>query len=143
IYVFTLCRLDCLAWGAALALICREPLSIRMRFQSLLRWVARISGPVFLVMVFAGGWRYDDPVTFTVGFSAVALFVAAVLMEAVSGDLSNRLQRICESPFLIFFGKYSYSIYLFHLPIRAAIRDLVFSRLFHASSGGTALFYQL
>ena len=38
------------------------------------------------------------------------------------------------------FGKYSYAIYLVHLPVRAVIRDLIYGPNFNGSRFGDAMF---
>lgn len=62
----------------------------------------------------------------TAGFSLTALAFAAILVLAVTAPRTSRTHRFWCTPLLRVFGKYSYAMYLFHLPIRALVRDLVF-----------------
>ena len=50
----------------------------------------------------------------------MALAFAAMVWAAWRRD--GILRRVFQQKWLCFFGVYSYSIYLFHLPIRAVIR---------------------
>ncbi len=43
---------------------------------------------------------------------------------------------------LVFFGKYSYALYLFHMPIRTAIYDHWFSGIFPQVTGVKAVLWQ-
>ena len=67
--------------------------------------------------------------------SAVSLLVLAI--AARPGGLWNR----CWTNHLLrTFGKYAYALYLFHLPIRAAIRDIVFGPSSEKGAGPWILF---
>ena len=88
----------------------------------------------------------------TVGFTLLAALFGALLILVVSAEPGSRLHRAFSSKFLRTFGKYSYGVYLFHLPIRALIRDRIFGpanrearihfpRLLGSELPGQLLFY--
>src|SRR2546428_841867 len=79
----------------------------------------------------------------SVGYSAVALTCAGWLYLTIFAHAGSGLQKILSCGFLRFFGKYSYAIYLFHMPIRACLRDTVFLSTRLTAVLGTGLVWQL
>lgn len=148
IHVLTPSRIDALAVGAFIALYVREEGGI----ERLVR-VARVVIPV-LGAVLVGDllYRYfthtgakgeeglfsaNLPEIQTMGLTVLAVFFGAILVRAVAksreemdapGNSRSKLVRLFESPLLRSFGKYSYAMYLFHLPLRAVPRDLIFQK---------------
>ncbi len=118
-YTFTIARWDALAMGALLACLVRDP-------QWLQRLI-RLAGPfaLLLAVLIAGQlllFHEYRPVTGTLGplnQSTAALLSVAVLFLAISVDppagagWKARLAR-----WLLTLGKYSYAIYLVHLPLK-------------------------
>ena len=62
----------------------------------------------------------------TVGFTAIDVTFAALLVRVLTDPPDSALRRLFNTRTLRTFGKYSYGMYLFHLPIRAVIRDLAY-----------------
>jgi peptidoglycan/LPS O-acetylase OafA/YrhL len=80
------------------------------------------------------------------------VFFGALVILVATADPGSRLHRVFASSFLRTFGKYSYGLYLIHLPLRALIRDRVYGpsdraawlhypRLFGSELPGQLLFY--
>ncbi|MBX3378910.1 MAG: acyltransferase [Phycisphaeraceae bacterium] len=145
LHVLTPSRLDALAVGAFIALAVRHEGGLDR-----LAAVARVVIPVFgLALLGDFVFRYvtksgrkgeeglfsaNLPEIQTVGLTVIAVFFGAILVRAVAASqreltapdaYRSRLVRIFESPLLRSFGKYSYAMYLFHLPLRALVRDSV------------------
>ena len=158
IYVLTPCRLDGLATGAILAVWAREPGGLA-RFQRPARAAFFAILPVVIAIPLVEqviapndfGVGYGS-VFITVGFTLLAALFGALLILVVSAEPGSRLHRAFSSKFLRTFGKYSYGVYLFHLPIRALIRDRIFGpanrearihspRLLGSELPGQLLFY--
>ncbi|MBL8885028.1 MAG: acyltransferase [Phycisphaerales bacterium] len=143
LHVLTPSRLDALAVGAFIALVVRNEGGLDR-----LAAVAKIVIPVLgLLIVGDATFRYlthsgregeeglfsaNLPEVQTVGLTVLALFFGAVLVRAVAaskheieepGAKRSKLVRLFESPLLRSFGKYSYAMYLLHLPLRALVRD--------------------
>jgi peptidoglycan/LPS O-acetylase OafA/YrhL len=112
IYVLTPCRMDALALGAFLALTVRCPDGWRTPVR-----VARLALPAlaliwFTLMYSQGGWSQYGHIPQTVGYLVTELFYGSVLVVTLS---SERLAAVVSARALQFLGKYSYSLYIFHV----------------------------
>jgi peptidoglycan/LPS O-acetylase OafA/YrhL len=106
------------------------------------KWVAIVGTPALLVSYGAGVCSYDRPATMIYGYTPVALVCGAWLRLALMPDELPRVAATLANSTLRFFGKYSYSIYLINLPMRAVIRDTIFSRPITHTILGSGLPYQ-
>ena len=93
-----------------------------------LKHLVRLSTGAVLVayMLYAGKFSVDAPFIQTVGYTLIALFFGSLLVLVLCARPDGALARCFDSAFLRSFGKYSYALYLFHLPLRALIRDTLF-----------------
>jgi peptidoglycan/LPS O-acetylase OafA/YrhL len=147
IYVLTPARLDTLAAGALVAAWVRGPTGL----LGLVPPARRILVASLLLLLGAFVWRRGldpsvDPWVYTLGFSVLVAFFAALLVLALAAPPGSALFRFFSHPAMRTFGKYSYAIYLFHLPLRALLRDTVygpdrFLTLFGSQIPGQLLFY--
>lgn len=148
IYVFTFTRLDGLAFGALLAFWMSNPAYVAF----VRRWsglVALMFGSAFLLLGIAqGGYSYyynDGLITW--GVTLVTISFAGLIGFVITRDASqSKLVAILSTRPLLFLGSVSYCVYLIHLPIRAAVRDLWMTPDRIAESGlaglsGQATFY--
>lgn len=159
LHVLTPSRLDALAVGAFIALVVRDEGGLDR-----LAAAAKLLIPVLgLLIVGDAAFRYGThsgregeeglfsanlPEVQTLGLTIIAVFFGAVLVRAVAasrreiddpGARRSRLVRLFESPLLRSFGKYSYAMYLFHLPLRALVRDGTLSNKVLPAVGGTQI----
>ena len=133
IYVLTPCRLDGLAAGAIIAVLAREERGLD-RFRGVARAIVFLLLPLIVgipVIEELLTGRSPTGIGFgavftTAGYSLLALFFGAVLVLAVTADARSTLSAFFRSRLLIVFGKYSYGLYLVHLPVRTVIRDHLF-----------------
>lgn len=130
-YTLLPARLDSLALGALLALLVRTgPSTIDLRRGGV--WLLG-TGTVGLIglstLGHLHGWggllpplHYDVQV---VGYSLIAVAFGGVLLLALTAAPGSRLDRLLATRFLQSLGKYSYALYLFHVPLRNIIRERV------------------
>lgn len=110
-------RADALAMGALLALLARGPRGLGR--------VAGWGGPIIVtsaallgvIFLWKRGLSIEDPLVLTVGFSLLVLLFGGTLLLGMTAPPSSRLGRFFSHPALVFFGRYSYGLYVFHHPI--------------------------
>lgn len=124
-YVFTLGRLDVLAAGAFVALAAEGSSGIQGLLPA--RRICIITGVVCLgLAVWRGGASNMDPVILTVGLSFVAIHFAAFIAAVRTLPSEHWLVQLLSSKPLRAFGKYSFAIYLVHMPLSALVRDTLY-----------------
>lgn len=113
-YVLTPARMDALAVGAFLALLTRGPNG----FASLSRWAWPVAGTAVGVLSAMIIWRQGfypaDIVVQTIGHTLLAILFGAVLGIAATSPHETALGKVFAHRGLIFFGHYSYALYVFH-----------------------------
>ena len=123
IYYGTDTRIDSILIGCATALALREA-SLQAFFRRLAAWPLFTGVAVAVAILtfawatggsFKGGWRAS-----TVGFTLIAISTAAVVL-AVFFHPRSLLSRSLAWPPMVFVGKISYGIYLFHDPLWNAL----------------------
>lgn len=147
IYVLTPCRLDGLVVGAWIAVTARSGGLLPLQRPAKLIGAAAILalGAIYSVE----GLEIDKAGVFANVFAYTlwSLVFGAGLVLTLLAPTSSAFGRLMNSRFLIFFGLYSYGLYLIHLPLRAVIRDAVFRPGAFAKTGsvllGQLIFYVL
>lgn len=127
IYSTTFCRLDTLAVGAWIALALRGPNGLAGIVP--IGRIATVLGAAGILGVFA--WQrtlFEGPWLFTVGLSAVAIFFGGLLVLLLAAGPQRLVIRSLNNPFLRSIGRYSYAMYLFHLPIQLYVSQHWFTR---------------
>jgi peptidoglycan/LPS O-acetylase OafA/YrhL len=127
-YVLTPARIATLGIGAWLASAMREPL-LRNRIERQAPRVCVIAAAI-LLLLYLPDFRFDgfEPVMQTVGFPLLAIASAALLVLAMTARKRwSWYQRMFKSRVLRFFGKYSYGMYVLHLPVIVAFEGLSFT----------------
>ena len=139
VYVSTVTRCDAIAAGAIAAIVLRDP----GRFHALLHryripalYVA--TAGMFALLAYTGG-DYDRPLAMIAGHGIVAVFSGLLILNLVRPPSGSKLVACFNWAFFRMVGKYSYAIYLFHLPLRAVIRDLLYPPSAYLTLWGSAL----
>jgi peptidoglycan/LPS O-acetylase OafA/YrhL len=127
VYMWTICRMDALTAGAALAVWLRLPggpaaVERHWRALSAVTAVVALAG-----VVVTRGLPRTSAATQTLGYSVLVIAFSYLLLAAVRAEAravaegprtSGRVARVVGAA-LRSVGKYSYAMYIFHVPIRA------------------------
>jgi peptidoglycan/LPS O-acetylase OafA/YrhL len=125
LYAMTFTHLDGLSVGAIIALTARSPRAV----ATLKRWI-----PVAVVgsLLVLGGIRIADgnfffwsPHVAIFGYTFIAVLSGALLVHTLYGSAAGYNRRFFTSRFMRASGKYSYALYLIHVPIA----NLVFPKV--------------
>ena len=122
LYISTPARADALAIGALFALLLRSP-AWRPRFIAALPWVGGVSALALAALLLdTHGLNRLNPWMQVYGYTAVAVMAGVVTTRAALAGLRvpGRLWTRILTGTLTFFGKYSYGIYVVHMPIKVA-----------------------
>ncbi|MDZ4805015.1 MAG: acyltransferase [Candidatus Eisenbacteria bacterium] len=140
-YLLTPGRLDALALGGLLAGLYRAPdLVPRHRLRKAAAWLAAGSASG-LVLMQLGQWLNGFTAPGVIlGLTFVGGLAAGGLAICIEAPASSRLARIVTSRPLRFFGRYSYGMYLLHMPIRNALRKFLDPVSRYLDLSGPALF---
>jgi peptidoglycan/LPS O-acetylase OafA/YrhL len=139
LYVITFTHLDGLAVGSSLAVCLRDPqLFARVR-QALP--VAAATGFVGIVTarILDGDHFFWGKAMASFGYSCLAVGFGALMVYALGGGRALGLDRLLASRFLTQTGKYSYALYVVHVPI-ANIAAPAIMRIFGSRLGTTLSF---
>ena len=126
IYVLTWFRVDGLALGALLALAQRRGL-----LPALDRWVplvviAGAAGIIACTILGGHTWWWNRRMQ-QYGYSLIAITAGAMLVSAINRPADCLWPRLLSAGWLRAFGKYSYGLYLIHVPVMRIIREYVFN----------------
>lgn len=124
-YVGTLapCRLDALAIGGLVACLIRR----RRGLPNL----ARLTLPVSIIAVVSflviGAIQHhfgfhQGQLRYAFGYTFLAILAACLMLRAITTPRRHSFARLLTHPWLMAFGKYSYAMYLLHMPLQEVIR---------------------
>jgi peptidoglycan/LPS O-acetylase OafA/YrhL len=123
-YVLPYYRADALAMGALLAwLRARGQLDL-LRGAGPWVFVGGAAGAVACAVAAGGAWWWE-PLTQRIGYSMFAIAGAGLVIVASTWNDRSVLQRMLRVGWLRAFGKYSYAIYLLHLPVSRVLQEFV------------------
>jgi peptidoglycan/LPS O-acetylase OafA/YrhL len=124
IYLLTWYRLDGLAIGAFLALAARRGL-----LPLLDRWVPAVvivcvAGLIVCAIMGGHTWWWNRWIQ-QYGYSLIAVAAGAMLVSAVTRPADSLWPRMLSAGWLRAFGKYSFCLYLIHLPVMRVVMEYV------------------
>jgi peptidoglycan/LPS O-acetylase OafA/YrhL len=119
-YTWTFCRMDSLAVGAIVALAARNSHD----WKVIGNWATRLTLPALCLvaplLVLQDLRTQFIPEQFALSsltYSLLGIFFAGCMVMAMRAYEESFAHRFLSSPFLRFFGKYSYGLYVCHLPL--------------------------
>jgi peptidoglycan/LPS O-acetylase OafA/YrhL len=122
VYSFTLTRIDTLVMGGLVAFLYDEG---KITNFNLVNRLLAVFAILTVSMLYAFGPRATGhPVIFTIGFSLIALSFTFLLTSLLTQE-NTLLRRIFSLRILVFLGKYSYAIYMFHPMVRQVVLKVI------------------
>jgi peptidoglycan/LPS O-acetylase OafA/YrhL len=143
-YTLTICRVDALLFGAALALEARGPRVARPLWATGSQWFA-IPAAIFALVIMYTSKRPDLGAGVPAGSPLADVYVPTCWALTFTGIVAastrhTRLARFLRRPSLRFFGRYSYGMYVFHFPMHPIFEKLVPLKSFSSPLLGTLTF---
>ena len=139
IYAVTICRLEGFMVGALAVIINKYHGGYEQN-----KWlipVGFLSGiGVSLVIYLDGGMNFQNAYMTGVGYTFLDIFFGVLLLFVISTKVNRCLYRVVCNRFTRFFGKYSYSIYVFHPWIIYALYMIMIWMRFEMNIVTTTLF---
>jgi peptidoglycan/LPS O-acetylase OafA/YrhL len=126
IYVVTWFRLDGLVIGALLAVALRRGIMPGLNRLVPVVVIVGIAGIIAVSIMGGHTWWWNRPMQ-QFGYSLIAVTAGAMLVGAISRPADSLWPRMLSAGWLRAFGKYSYCMYLIHLPVMRAVREYVFN----------------
>jgi len=145
IYMFTFCRMDALAMGAAMAVVSLCAPAMQWITGHSRAVLAVAFGVLFAVALYSHTYSVFDPHTLVLGQTLLAAAFALLVVSLGSiprGTFGHALRRLMEMRWLRRVGRYSFAMYVFHLPIIVVLGTPVQEALGFAGSA-TPLLYVL
>jgi len=127
-YTFTFARMDALVLGAFAALIVRDADWLARAKRYLPRARVLLPLAVALVALPSKGFGRDRYLTQTIGYALLSLWSTELVLSSVLQEADGapaRLRRFLSQKPLRILGKYSYAIYVLHVPIGLPLSHFV------------------
>jgi peptidoglycan/LPS O-acetylase OafA/YrhL len=145
IYMFTYCRMDALAMGAAMAVVSQSAPAMQWITGHSRAVLTVTFGVLIGVALYSHTFSVFDPHTLVLGQTLLAAAFALLVVSVGSisrGTFGPLLRRLLEMSWLRRVGRYSFAMYVFHLPLIVVLGSTVHEALSFAGSA-TPLLYVL
>jgi len=107
--VFTLAHIDGLVFGSAIAVAIRLNKTQSFKYSG---WILLFASILFaIVLITLKPWKEYTTSFILIGFTVIAFFYGALLLFSLKNEF---LKKILSIRPLVFFGIYSYGIYVYH-----------------------------
>lgn len=112
--LYTFSRIDGICIGSMLAILHKiNRNAIARYFTAIILFLAALN---FLFYFFNHQYQYSYPYLAIVGYSTFAVLFALLVNEGITSD-NLIVKLLFENKVMVFFGKISFSLYVFHLPL--------------------------
>jgi peptidoglycan/LPS O-acetylase OafA/YrhL len=147
IYTSSLCRMDALAMGAALAAYLSKDVEIENLRKKRQLFLFLIAGLVLVGKLLPDGLDMQSPIGQTLGYTLLAGMFTLMLLLALLAEMGQTgvLHRLLCNKTLRIMGKYSFAMYLFHVPLHTYVGLPVLHELAWVEQPSTmnAVFYMI
>ncbi len=143
IYVLPFTRMDGLAAGGLLALLARSPAGLHSWFPLARRVAVASLLALIVLMIATGGLPIWGAWTQRLGYTFFVVFFSSLVALALNPHPHALVRNLFDRPLFRLFGRYSYAIYIGHLPVRMALRAIGFDLHRFPTLAGSALPGQL
>ena len=122
-YTFTPSRVDELAFGALLSILCVQNASRLMRWRKVLPYIIAACFVIITAMMFAGAIQSGGnvkgahDVSVIYGLIFFAVIYVSLLAYVFLSPTTNPLNRVLSTKPMLTLGKISYGLYIFHVPV--------------------------
>lgn len=122
VYGLTPFRFEGLALGGLVAAAVRDA-ELLAQIKRLLPWLSAGAAAVLAGIFVSSGTEYNTPAMAIYGYSSVAVLCWAFVSRGIeAAGTQTLLARFLRQRWLVGFGKYSYGLYVWHLPIAEQVR---------------------
>ena len=145
LYMFTFCRMDALAIGAAMAVVSLSAPGMQWIATHSRALLAAAFGVLLVVALYSHSYSVFDPHTLVLGQTLLAAAFALLVVSVGSiprGTFWYALRRLLETGWLRRVGRYSFAMYVIHLPLLVVFGKPLHEALAFAGSA-TPLLYAL
>jgi peptidoglycan/LPS O-acetylase OafA/YrhL len=125
LYMFTHCRMDALALGAAAAVLSRNAAAMQWISRQIRALMLAVVGVLVIAALGTHVFSVYDPGTLIVGQTLLAMAFAVIMLGigSVSRGTAAGSIPLLEMRWLRQVGRYSFAMYVFHLPILMLLGD--------------------
>lgn len=138
LYTITFTHLDSIAAGSLLATLARDERSLARLKRASTGLLVTGFAALLAVRHFDGSFKFWEPAMARYGLTCVALVGAMLLVKAHFTNEASWYTRLLSTRALVSTGRYSYALYLTHVPVGVQIEKLTSHWL--ASAASTAAY---
>ena len=131
VYTMSISHADGLILGSCLVMAVQEFGAVRLRPLMLSLFASSFLGAIAVIYFNNWNFRFYDENVAAFGYSCVAVLSACLIWAVLPDSGMDCIRCRFEGAFLRSFGKFSYAIYLIHIPIAVFIMKGVFDPGIH------------
>ena len=137
VYEFTICRIDALAMGGMAAAALRDPQWAERALQQRARLALAAMAVLIVGALLTRGYPIFGVANQTIGYSALAAASTLLVIAAAAADATRDASGwpgVLRHSALRSVGRYSYAMYVLHVPLHLLVGVPLLARLGHADT---------